>query len=179
MAAAINSSNPRVNAKQAVIIGVLGVVLVGVLVYGQPEAETVESPAAVAAETPVVRPVKTSPPKKKKWVKVALDKAVETNPFAELTIPKAPAAAEPEPVAREAAAEMEAIAEAAKAREAAMADLRTQKVSVILRHSGKATAMIGGRMVREGDLLNGFRVISILPTGVVFEAEEVPPEAKQ
>lgn len=178
MAAALSSSNPRVSAKQAGMIGVLVVVLVGVVVYGQPEAETVETPAAVVAETPVTRPVKTSPPKKKKWVKVALDEAVQTNPFAELTVPQAPAAAEQEPVAQEAVAEMEALAEAAKAREAAIADLRTQKVSVILRHSGQATAMIGGRMVREGDLLNGFRVISILPTGVVFEADEVPPAAK-
>lgn len=55
-----------------------------------------------------------------------------------------------------------------------LSEFKGQKVSVLLRNSdGASAALIGGRLVREGDIVDGIRVLSISTDGVVLEA--VPP----
>ena len=52
---------------------------------------------------------------------------------------------------------------------------RGQKVSVLLRTSdGGSAALLGGRLVREGDVVDGIRVLSISADGVVLEALPTP-----
>lgn len=65
---------------------------------------------------------------------------------------------------------------AQKARASAMqqrlSEFQGMKVSVVLRNSdgGAAVALIGGRLVREGEVVDGIRILSISTDGVVVEA---------
>jgi hypothetical protein len=52
-----------------------------------------------------------------------------------------------------------------------LSEFRGKKVSVLLRNSdGGAAALIGSKLVREGDIIEGIRVLSISSDGVVVEA---------
>jgi hypothetical protein len=69
----------------------------------------------------------------------------------------------------------EELAERARAQtvEQRLSEFRSQKVSVLFRTTeGGATAMIGTRLVHEGDIVDGVRVLSISTEGVVLEAAE-------
>ena len=50
--------------------------------------------------------------------------------------------------------------------------LRTQGVSAILRNADGPAAAIGPRIVRVGDLVDGFRVVEIRPDGVILESAD-------
>jgi hypothetical protein len=56
-----------------------------------------------------------------------------------------------------------------------LSEFRGKKVSVLLRTSdGVAAARIGGRVVREGEIVDGIRILSISTDGVVVEAVSPP-----
>ncbi|MDB5336509.1 MAG: hypothetical protein JWN70_2128, partial [Planctomycetaceae bacterium] len=50
---------------------------------------------------------------------------------------------------------------------AAIAEWKTRRVSLIFRDGNKVSAVIGDQLVHEGDVIQGVRVISILPNGVL------------
>jgi hypothetical protein len=50
-----------------------------------------------------------------------------------------------------------------------IADLYRQKVSLILRTGPKTTVIIGGCRFHEGDIVDGVRIVSIHPNGVLVE----------
>jgi hypothetical protein len=64
--------------------------------------------------------------------------------------------------------EKQAAAEA-QARDDAMNALETQGVNVVLRDGNQWIAVVGDKTIRVGDQLGAFRVIEILPNGVVIE----------
>jgi hypothetical protein len=105
-----------------------------------------------------------------------LDMALRFNPFAQMSRLEAQSlnsettGSDPslEPAEEE-------IAERARAQtvEQRLSEFRGQKVSVLFRTAeGGATAMIGTRLVHEGDIVDGVRVLSISTEGVVLEAAE-------
>ena len=56
-----------------------------------------------------------------------------------------------------------------------LSEFRGQKISVLFRTAdGTAAARIGGRVVREGEILDGIRIVSIGTDGVVIEAVTPP-----
>jgi cytoskeletal protein RodZ len=56
-----------------------------------------------------------------------------------------------------------------------LSEFRGKKVSVVLRSSaGGSAALIGGRLVREGEIVDGIRVLSISTDGIVVEAVTAP-----
>ncbi|MDB5388212.1 MAG: hypothetical protein JWM11_3858 [Planctomycetaceae bacterium] len=160
------------------MIGVLGAALIGVLVFGQDggaaavnDAATTEPRARRRAADPAVKSKATV------WPKVSLEEMLAHNPFAQPNLPKEtePKIPAPEEVA---AAEAKTL-ESAKAKsleverqtkvDAVMTDWRNQKVNMILRTDRGVTALIGDRKVREGQIIDGVRIVSIRPNGVIVE----------
>lgn len=188
MATESQGSRPALTRKQGIMIGVLGAILVGVLVSGQSEGTT--TGATAEADPALSRPrtarqsaSATTAGKLTVWPKVSLDEMLLHNPFAQPemlrdSIPETPPAAEVEAAA--AAAEAESL-QAARSKElddeqrekleAVMAEFKNQKVKMILRTDRGVTAVIGDRKVREGDIIDGVRIVSIRPDGVIIEPE--------
>ncbi|MBI3866013.1 MAG: hypothetical protein HY290_29400 [Planctomycetia bacterium] len=53
-----------------------------------------------------------------------------------------------------------------------MQEFQGKKVSVVFRMSdGTAAALVGGRLIRQGEVVDGIKVVSISAAGVVLEAE--------
>src|SRR5262249_18411126 len=121
------------------------------------------------------RPVK-APPAKARSLPVAasaeeLEATLKFNPFALTTSLRqlfqvdsaapplaAPSARQPDEKAREAAPEKR------------LSEFRRQKVSAIFRTStGAAAALVGSRVLKEGEVLDGIRIVSISADGVMVE----------
>ena len=56
--------------------------------------------------------------------------------------------------------------------EKVLADLRTAGVRFIIGDAEGGTAMLGNQRIRTGDIVSGFRVIKIDPSGVELEPAE-------
>ena len=179
-----------ISRKQLILMAVLGIGLIIVVLYGQPDPGTATTEAGPEtagglAALPSRRPstaVATSA-RKNRWPVLAIERVIQTNPFAELAIPAGPPFLQAKPVVEppEAptiteASEVEASAnnepeEASQTRMAdVIADLKSRKVKMILRTNGKASALIGDRILQEGDVIDGFRVITIGPNGIIVRA---------
>jgi len=181
------SNNPRtgITRKQGILLGVLSAVLAAVLWFGQGGAETLETQAASKAESGPraarnKQVLAESTTRKTSWPKVALDTMLLNNPFA---LPEELQISPPEevPVEIEETA-IAAAAETAKQKmdeeerlkvQGVMANLKSQKVTMILRTNKDATAIIGDRVVHEGDVIEGVKIVSILPTGVLIEPAQM------
>lgn len=168
--------------KQAVLIGTLGVVLVGVMLYGQgdgqPAAQTTTE-ATPPASRRRVAPTNTAAVHTK-WPDVSLEQMLQHNPFAARNVassesnPSAEIAAAPVEPPVESAAEANPVAnERREKAEAFLAELRTQRVKLILRTGEKVSAMIGERLIHEGEVIDGVRIISILPNAVLAEVTQL------
>lgn len=176
---------------QAVMIGALVAVLVGAIIYGQSGTKPAEGEAAAAVPAPAAP--EAVPPQREsastivgttRWPVVSLDRMLQHNPFKHIDLPTEPVVEEePEsppaetptaPTADAVAADLAVLkAERQKRVQEMLDELRDQKVQLILRSGDKVSAMIGTRLVHEGDLIDGVRIVSILPNGVIVEPEDV------
>lgn len=120
-----------------------------------------------------------------KWPKFALEEVLLHNPFEPAPMPveetKTPEAApvlqEPLPTP-EAIREENASEDRRKSVAAVIAELKQQRVRMILRTDKSVSAVIGDRVLRAGDVFDGVRVKSILPNGIVVEPAETDPQSK-
>jgi hypothetical protein len=176
---------PVATPRQLLVVGVLGAALVTVLIgqfggaNGKPgDAEVRKGPAgpsltadqagnrkpstASAARSPQAA---TSKPATQAWPKLSAETAAQYDPFAV-----------PEPLlrkiteGRQAAEDRKSSKSSAKRDASAenMAALRSKGITVIVRSERGAVAMIGNRVVRVGDELEGCRVVSIDLQGIVL-----------
>jgi hypothetical protein len=177
-------SRPLMTRKQGIMIGALGIVLAGVLVFGQDSSAkpggaadagvTTEAPRTARQPGKSAVVVKTTA-----WPKVTLDEMLRHNPFATPNLPpegppETPTPVKPQSVISEAQAAEKLQAETSRdeqriKRAALVADWQNQKVKLILRTDRGVSAMIGDRKVREGQIIDGVRIVSIRPTGVLVE----------
>ena len=176
---------PIATPRQLLVVGVLGVVLVTVLVgqfggaSGKPgdaevgkssggpslttdQASNRKPSTASAARSPQAT---TSQPATQAWPKLSAETAAQYDPFAV-----------PEPLLRKItegrpAAEDRKSSKSSPKRDASaenLAALRSKGITVIVRTERGAVAMIGNRVVRVGDELEGCRVVSIDLQGIVL-----------
>jgi len=179
-----------VTPRQLLVVGVLGVVLVVVLVvqFGGATSPTADvgpvgptSPSGlVAGPRPPARPsssVAESKTALAAWPKLTAEAAAEYDPFA---VPKTMA----EKIAASTSAQNRKSQKASPKRDASaekVAALRSKGISLIVRGQRGTVAMIGNRVVRVGDMVEGYRVVSIDLQGVVLapadreESHEVHP----
>ncbi len=172
--------------KQAILIGVLLVVFAGVLLSGQGGTESAGATADPAVTAVTATPDQPAPRRPSAtpdsvapvthWPKVSLAEMLQHNPFQKPAALQeappesaAPAVVETEPAAPETPdpALVALEAERRKKVSATLADLQSQKVKVILRTNQKVSAVIGDRLIHEGDVIDGVKIVSILPNGVI------------
>ncbi len=170
--------------KQALLVGTLGLVLVGVLVFGQNGNETAPDTADDSARMASRRrsATVTMPVVSTNWPEVSLEQMLQNNPFADrisllesANVSKtAQAATEQEPAGAAEATDEKTLAanERRDKAEAFLTELRTQRVKMILRSGEKVSAMIGERLIREGEIIDGVRIVSILPNAVLAEVTQ-------
>jgi hypothetical protein len=156
------SASPR----QLVLIGVLAILLVAALLYGfrGESSDADRSPELASPAQPLTSrgPAKPAPPRRA-WPRIALADALQFDPFAPLASPK---------VAQEKAEATGPLPEtedAAQQAETATA-LESQRVTVIIRDHRGAAAAVGGRLLRVGDVIDGFEVTAIDEGGVKLKA---------
>jgi len=186
------TSKSAVTPRQLVVIGVLAVILVVVLIaqFGgasdKPKdgdargadrkvASPAARPASPAPATPsAARPGEAAPakPPAPPWPKLNADAAAQHDPFAvpealrrQLTEARKPNNPAP---AKNVGAE-------------ALAALRSKGAAVVLRSERGAAAIVGNRVVRVGDVVEGYRVVSIDPQGILLEpvGQKNPPEKRK
>ncbi|HUQ71765.1 MAG TPA: hypothetical protein VM165_19705 [Planctomycetaceae bacterium] len=185
--------------KQWALIGVLIAVLAGVLVSGRTGPE---SPATDGQEPSAANPARPSSRANRHaasaeaktsataWPEISLETALSHNPFRE-TAPLQAAISEEEqnaPPESETPLTANGPSPAVEMKEedlgnavaASTADPQSLRVSMILRNGPKLCAVIGERLVREGDVIEGLRIVSISTAGVVVErASDAPSPASR
>lgn len=184
MTTAANKTFLGMNRQQGALIGTLSLVLVGVLYFGQGSSET--APDVTAADSARPSASRRAMPAQAaatvtKWPSVSLEQMLQNNPFAarrELSVtastdanaaPKTPAESVSETSTASTTEPDSAPNELRQRAEAFLDELRTQRVKMILRSGKNVSAMIGERLIREGDVIDGVRIVSILPNAVLAE----------
>lgn len=171
------------------LVGGLGAVLMGVILFGGGDAaeETAElattansSPsgeAGTAAAVPGPRrgglpATPKSPRKTREWPRLDPVEVIKHNPF---TLSEAAA----EQLALESGktkdvptAEELAALERNKRREQLVEELRRTRVSMIFRSDAGNAAVIGNRVLKEGEIVEGVRIVSITNSGITVEPSE-------
>lgn len=174
----------RISRKQGVLLAVLGAVLSYVVLQGDSTKGTNDQTEVADADKPTARRKVTprpAPNVELRRVTMPVEQMQKQNPFAKLAVPPKPASPKvvavtvpiavvsaPTPRPEVLAAEKRAKERREKIQQT-IAELQGQKVKMILRTDNKTSAMIGNRLVSEGDLIDGVRVVSILPTGVIVK----------
>lgn len=180
---------PKVTPRQWAVLGLLAAVLAGVLWLqlggreqnaeeniGRRQAGSDRAEAAPPASRPFPTGTSAASPGKPggepraltPWPTLTLAEAAAYDPFQPLP---APPIEESRPLAKP-AAKTKPSQDAAqrKARqEQALAALRKTGVTAVLQGPYGATAIVGRRLIRVGDQIDGFRVVAIEPDGVVIK----------
>ena len=180
------SKKPPVSRRQLIVIAVLGVILAVVLIaqFGgasvRPEdakraagtqpsgsgATGVSSPRATAASRPASSAKAAPAPasgSKTPWPKRTAEAVGQHDPFAM-----------PEPLARQALAQGQGTSRGGKdakrpaGPDPVLAAMRSKGVDAVFRDQDGAVAVMNNRVVRVGDVLQGYRVVSIEDDGVVL-----------
>jgi hypothetical protein len=203
MADASASPRPAVTPRQLLFIAVLGVILAVVLIVqfggasggpddsqggSRPQAapsgaaqpaqrQSAAGPQAAGSPAPGVKTAPGTPrPASPPWPKLSGQVAGQYDPFAM-----------PEPLARQAKAQRPDDSPGGKAgsrnpaTDPALMALRRKGTDAILRDGQGAVAVIDKRVVRVGDVLQGYRVVSIDDDGVLLApspSQDVPEERK-
>jgi hypothetical protein len=153
------------------VIGVLGAVLAGVLVVqfsgGQADSTGVSGPPEGPARPVTAARPPAEPAARPAWPKVAAAEASRYDPFA---LPQAMIQQSRLPPPKAQAEEQQQADRLRQQREQALAALRRRGASTVFRSASGAAAIVGPRVVRVGDELDGFRVVSIDDGGVLLEA---------
>jgi len=167
------------------LIGVLAVVFVAVLVmqFGDNQGAgdageelAVVNPGPAAAGASPVRLPPVEKPGDRVWPTFSREEVAAFDPFA--LSPKLGLAVEGAafvPATRPLTAEQQReIAQQHVERQEALAGLLSQGVSMLFQDKDGLVATIGDRTVRVGDVIDGFRVVTIGPTGIVLEPAKQP-----
>lgn len=179
MTEARSNSKPAVTPRQWAIIGLLAVVLVGVIwlqLGGSEQSEGRSGP-------PSARPADTAPPghtlttgsgaevpgkpaetPSPPWPNIPLSEAAAYDPFAPFAAP--PASQRASPAGPKTKPSQDSAQRKAR-NEQALAALRKTGTTAVLRGPHGAMAILGRRVIRVGDEIDGFRVVAIEPDGVV------------
>jgi hypothetical protein len=151
-----------VTRRQAVMLGLLAVALIGALYWPSDEIPA-EMPsgdqafmAAGDAGPRLPRRKQASPPEAKKWPQVELNVALRHDPFASPLLNGPPPAA---PV----------VEDLARQQDAQLLALKQDGVSVVFRDARGIVATVGDQKLRVGDLVGGYRVAAIEMDAVVLE----------
>jgi hypothetical protein len=99
------------------------------------------------------------------WPEARLDQVLKSNPFR----PLRPVEKEPEPEPEPEVAEKDKPDAAAEADRSALNAFANRRVGAIVYTKSGPAAMIGTTLVREGDVIDGVRVVSIQADGIVVE----------
>ncbi len=197
-------ANPQASSKRAatprqlVVIGVLAVTLAAVLIaqFGVPSAGPKQAdsrgagakpagpataapapmPATASASAPsVVAPARPPAPP---WPTFSADAAAQYDPFA---MPEALTRQLTEARKSPDALKSNNPASTRNARADSLAALRSKGTAAVLRSERGAAAVIGSRVVRVGDVVEGYRVVSIDPQGIMLEPIDPhkPPEKRK
>lgn len=179
------NTKPTVTPRQWATMGLLAAVLVAVLGFqlGGPDQGSSRSEArpvssgSVSADlagrpTPSGTPIPPSPKPANEaapppWPTLTLAEAATYDPFQPFAGQSANLGEKAKP-----AAKPQAAADAAKHKarqDQALAALRKTGATAVLRGPEGGLAIIGRRLVRVGDELDGFRVVAIEPDGVVLQ----------
>jgi hypothetical protein len=163
-------SKPAVTRRQVVLIAVLGVILAAVLIVqfggasaGKDEGGGRKEEYGVAASPSsfILRP-SSFPPAPSPWPKLGGQVAAQYDPFAM-----------PEPLAKQTLAERSEKSRDGKAAprnpasDPVLAALRSKGTHALFRDGDGAAAVIDNRVVHVGDVLQGYRVVSIDDDGVL------------
>ena len=185
MADKSKTTRPGVTRKQAIVLGALSAMLIAALYSSQDTGATTDSTSVTTDARAARRKAAAAPTVAAtvRWPSVTLEQTLKHNPFAELEVPVEPpsqttpetvTSTPPVPVTSEEEPEIDPVEENRRRKsEETLAQLQSHKVSMILRTGKKASAMIGGRLVHEGDIVDGVRIVSILPNGVLVESAPV------
>lgn len=169
--------------KKAILIGVLASALAYLLVWQpvDPEAPPVDSPATAGE-----RPSRRSSPNgdvaavsaswTPAWSNLSLEETLARNPFTPLNLEQnratvenlKPAASAPPTVAVTDADE-DAGASSDAEQEAALIEFQRLGVTMILKHKADTCAVVGGRLVHAGDVIDGVRIVTITSSEVIVE----------
>jgi hypothetical protein len=179
------NSKSAVSPRQLLVIGVLGVILAAVLIM-QLSGEPAASPAATdpkaagplrpAAKQPTPADPAAARESKSAWPKAALAEVVGHDPFAvrdTLVVKKGP-----EEKKDQAQKKKQENARRKQERDQALAALRRRGASTVFVGPQGAAAVVGPRVVRVGDELDGYRVVSIDNEGVLL-APSNPQDARE
>ena len=153
-----------ITRRQAGMIALLGVALIGAIYWPADDAATLDAgpgplavPRAAAARFAAQRAQAQA--KTKKWPQVDLDAALRHDPFSSPLLTAQTATADTDN-------------DDAKTLEEQSADLLALKqdgVSMIVRDGAGMVATVGERKLRVGDVIDGYRVVAIEMDGVVLE----------
>ena len=155
----------QASARQWLMIGVLAAALIAVVVMNL-APNSAEPAVALAVQPATLDPgkaVAASPANVSKLPRFTAAEVAQFNPFAR-------------PESRLAmAASRDTIDSAAvrkQQQEKILAELRNAGVRFIIGDAEGGTAMLGNQRIRTGDIVSGFRVIKIDPSGVELEPAE-------
>ena len=155
----------QASRRQWLMIGALAAVLVAVLIMNLPgdTAEPAVTLAVVAPAKNSAGEVATLPPPVSRLPQFTAAEVARFNPFAR---------PDSRPTVATAAAQNDS-AELRKQQQAkVLAELKSTGVSFIIGDAEGETAMLGNQRIRTGDIVRGFRVIKIDPSGVELEPAE-------
>ncbi len=153
--------------RQTLVIGALVSVLIAVLVMD--DSTTVVNDAETITSAKKSKTSADGGRRQPKWPEISLEQALAHDPFQPLDHNTT---ADDEAVDHEAAVEIaENVANGAKtsAGDDAVREFQLRGVSMIYRNSKQTCAVIGDRVVHEGDVIDGVRIVAITNREVVVE----------
>lgn len=174
--AGASKTNSPISTSQIALIAVLGLIFIAVLVMqfggGESDVTEVESaPAPPVAGSPAGTPAAVAASAAKQatprtaWPRISLEEAAGYDPFSL----HGNAGSQISAALRGSTDQSTEAEQAAKtARSTTLHALQSQGVNVVFQDQQGAVAMVGTRLVRVGDLLDGYRVMKIGPDGVTL-----------
>lgn len=173
------ATKKKVSPNQLILIGVLVLTLAFVLFSGQGSsqtgaAKTVTNAVPPAAQSTSPKPTAVAPVQ---WPVVSLDQMLGHNPFESMDDRNGMKSSESSDDADKAAGSNASRGQSANDGEDArdqkarslLSEFRSRKVKLIFRTNNKACALIGDRLIKEGEIIDGVKIVSISNNGVVVQ----------
>lgn len=173
------ATKKKVTPNQLILIGVLVLTLAFVLFSGQGSSQTGAAKTVTNAAPPVAPAAspKSGVVAPVQWPVVSLDQMLGHNPFESMTDRDVKKSTESSVDADKAAGSNATGGESSpdgedprdqKAR-SLLSEFRSRKVKLIFRTNNKACALIGDRLIKEGEIIDGVKIVSISNNGVVVQ----------
>jgi hypothetical protein len=166
---------PAITTRQKIILGVLGMVLAVVLLFPSDKGttSTTDAPEEPRRRKPAQDQAAQEASQLIRWPEFALAEVLGQNPFAKIPVPAPPVVVAETPptevtvVEPEPPAALPSESDEDDAMEQSREAARTLRVSLIIKGEKGPAALIGTRIVREGDIIEGCRILSISDAGVI------------